>query len=171
MGIIQLSFFDSKVCSRCGEGKPLGEFSHSLKSKDGYNGWCRVCFIQYKREYYVKNAEKMRSHSRNWSHQHRDVCRSNLREWRQKNPAKHCTTEHQRRARIHGGGGSYTTQEWDDLCAQYDYRCVRCRQQKPLTADHIVPVSKGGSSDIANIQPLCASCNSSKRDKTVDYRS
>jgi 5-methylcytosine-specific restriction endonuclease McrA len=33
-----------------------------------------------------------------------------------------------------------------------------------------VPVALGGSSFIANIQPLCRSCNSSKQDRIIDYR-
>lgn len=67
-------------------------------------------------------------------------------------------------------GGSFTEQEWLDLCARYDYRCLCCKEQKPLTVDHVMPLSKGGSNDIGNIQPLCGSCNSSKRDRHIDYR-
>src|SRR5215216_2549174 len=37
-------------------------------------------------------------------------------------------------------GGSYTKQEWRDLCAQYGFRCLRCKRRKPLAADHIIPV-------------------------------
>lgn len=32
----------------------------------------------------------------------------------------------------------------------------------PLTVDHIVPKSKGGSDDIENLQPMCCLCNWSK---------
>jgi len=37
-------------------------------------------------------------------------------------------------------------------------------------ADHVLPVSKGGTSYISNIQPLCQPCNSGKKDKHIDYR-
>lgn len=80
-----------------------------------------------------------------------------------------------RRAQIHhakvtGNGGSYTEQEWVELCDFYGNICLCCKWPKPLTVDHVVPVSKGGTSDISNIQPLCLECNSAKRDRTIDYR-
>lgn len=36
--------------------------------------------------------------------------------------------------------------------------------QRPTTADHIKPRSRGGTDDLENLQPACAPCNSSKRD-------
>lgn len=64
-------------------------------------------------------------------------------------------------------GGTHTETEWLALCARYDQRCASCGGSKKLTRDHIVPVSKGGTNDIDNIQPLCKSCNSAKKDKVL----
>jgi len=70
-------------------------------------------------------------------------------------------------------GGNVTDAQWDVIKAHYNYTCLCCDKQEPditLTLDHILPRSKGGTSLLSNIQPLCRSCNSIKRDKTIDYR-
>jgi len=56
---------------------------------------------------------------------------------------------------------------WAWLCQMLDNRCQYCGHQFPvrkLEIDHIIPVSKGGTSEWSNIQPMCRSCNSKKRD-------
>jgi 5-methylcytosine-specific restriction endonuclease McrA len=44
-------------------------------------------------------------------------------------------------------------------------RCARCGRRERLEFDHIVPVSRGGSSTERNIELLCESCNRTKSDR------
>jgi diadenosine tetraphosphate (Ap4A) HIT family hydrolase/5-methylcytosine-specific restriction endonuclease McrA len=54
------------------------------------------------------------------------------------------------------------------------YRCELCgvsAEHKALEVDHIIPRNKGGTDDMANLQSLCYSCNSTKRDRDdADFR-
>ena len=51
-----------------------------------------------------------------------------------------------------------------------DKKCLRCGREDKLTIDHIEPISKGGENKLGNLQTLCKSCNSIKRDSFKDYR-
>ncbi len=78
---------------------------------------------------------------------------------------------HKYMAKKAGNGGFHTLGEWETLKAQYNWTCPSCRKQEPnikLTRDHIIPISKGGSNNIENIQPLCRGCNSRKKDKLIN---
>lgn len=46
-------------------------------------------------------------------------------------------------------------------------RCRKCRRSINLEMDHIVPISKGGKTEEANLQTLCRRCNRSKSKKLV----
>jgi len=52
-----------------------------------------------------------------------------------------------------------------------NYTCVKCGQSPAknndieLEIDHILPVAKGGTNDIENLQTLCRNCNQGKKDK------
>ena len=72
--------------------------------------------------------------------------------------------------------GTHTYGEWELLKKQYNYTCPCCGLSEPfnqkskyLTEDHIIPLSKGGSDLIENIQPLCLSCNIKKHTNIIKY--
>jgi len=68
--------------------------------------------------------------------------------------------------------GNFTPQEWQAIKEKYNLMCLCCKQKEPfikLTVDHIVPLSRGGSNWISNIQPLCFSCNGRKFTKIINF--
>jgi len=91
-------------------------------------------------------------------------------EWKREHPENQRTTENKRRTAKTQAGGFFTAEEWHVLCGACNFKCLCCEEKKPLEADHVIPVSKGGTSWIENIQPLCKTCNCSKGAKTIDYR-
>jgi hypothetical protein len=48
------------------------------------------------------------------------------------------------------------------ILARDRHRCVKCGAGIRLSIDHVVPVSKGGTNDDANLQTLCKKCNCKK---------
>jgi 5-methylcytosine-specific restriction enzyme A len=49
-----------------------------------------------------------------------------------------------------------------------NYKCLECGKDKKETTlhvDHIIPVSKGGTDELSNLQTLCQACNLAKSDK------
>lgn len=121
------------------------------------------------------NPQRKKLLAQEWRDNHPGYRSAEMKAWRQKNKDKVQTyrqTETYRAARQRYFyrrlqiEGSHTTQEWIDLKKIYGNVCVKCGEKEyagnALTIDHKVPVSKGGTNNIDNLQPLCKRCNSSK---------
>lgn len=89
------------------------------------------------------------------------------RRWKKKNPKRMAHLKARRYAREKGADGLHTYDEWVSLCKLHNNKCVICGNKDKLTKDHIIPLSKGGSDYIQNIQPMCRSCNSKKNNKII----
>lgn len=175
-----LSLFDGRTCCKCGYWVPLTDYP-----KGRYR--CRPCNNEDQRERSRQEADKRKAY-RQLPHVKARMADASRR-WRDANPDRYTAQnrrnnrkfavlhadqrqyiKNKRRARTLAAPGSYTRQEWEALCAKYDNRCLCCKQQKRLTIDHVIPLARGGSNSIDNLQPLCRLCNSRKWAKHIDYR-
>lgn len=181
---------ENKRCSRCATVKPLSDFHKDKSKSDGLNSNCKDCRRVVGSCWYKANTEKVNEKNRRWNEankekvaqaasrwvaQNPEKARANAREWQARNPEKMKAARRlqsvRRRALNRGAAGSFTVIEWNNLCVHYGNKCLSCGAiDKPLTIDHVVPLAKGGSNSIENIQPLCQHCNNVKRTKVIDYR-
>jgi 5-methylcytosine-specific restriction endonuclease McrA len=62
--------------------------------------------------------------------------------------------------------GSYVPSAWRrEILIRDNNKCVNCGATESLEIDHIFPISKGGKTEIVNLQVLCKKCNSEKSAK------
>lgn len=72
--------------------------------------------------------------------------------------------------------GRHTDAEWQAMLEIFDHTCLSCGAQNAsetpvyIVKDHIIPIYRGGSDAIENIQPLCSACNSRKQNDDIDHR-
>ena len=116
--------------------------------------------------WFANNKEYRKKYKAEYREQHA----AQIKAYRRANKERQIVYKANRKTRLTNAGGKFTVKQWRELCALYGSRCLCCSRKKPLTVDHVIPVSKGGTSDIDNIQPLCGPCNSTKHDNVVDYR-
>lgn len=103
-----------------------------------------------RRDYRRRNLAKLRAAARQYY----------WKNWEKKRIEHHAAVAKCKRAI-----GRFTRREWLELLAEYRYRCAYCNcpiNRKTASADHVTPLSRGGTSWIENIVPVCLSCNQRK---------
>lgn len=161
----------SKICSHCKEGKSIDQFHKNRSTKDGFANMCKHCkngrYNDYAQEYNktrdsIANRERVKA----WQKANPEKNNAKRKRWYDKHGddarAQHLTWRHNRLAKMKANGGSHTTEEWLAKLAEFDGSCVTCGSSARIERDHIIPVTKGGTNDIENIQPLCLPCNRTK---------
>ncbi len=88
-----------------------------------------------------------------------------VKRWRVRNPEAYARQWRGRCARARRRGLRCEAVDILELLAAYDYCCGICGGKLDLTdwhLDHIVPLSRGGSHERANVQPSHPACNMAK---------
>jgi 5-methylcytosine-specific restriction endonuclease McrA len=126
---------------------------------------------EYGKIYRQEHPDQMRSYQTTEEQKEKSAIRT--KNWIKENPEQARCIRRDRRARIRNAEGSFTPEEWENLKQTYKYQCLRCNKFQPeieLVPDHVIPISRGGSNYISNIQPLCKTCNNIKYVDSTDYR-
>ncbi len=124
--------------------------------------------LQRARDWYAKSGGV--DWHRQWRADNPDRVRALRKARYLADPQKRLAESKHRLAMRRGAEGSHTQAEWEALCDACGGVCLACGEAKPLTRDHVIPLTKGGGDGIDNIQPLCMTCNARKNDRATDYR-
>lgn len=129
------------------------------------------------KKYSIDNSEKEKARRKIYNENHREKRSLTTREWHKRNKEHtaayrnsrkelYAVHARNRRAKQKCSGGSHTLSEIIILRARQRNRCALCKCYLDKThVDHIVPICRGGSNDIRNIQILCPTCNMKKNRK------
>lgn len=71
-------------------------------------------------------------------------------------------SNHKRRILLGQTISTLTLQEWQAIKKKQQGRCFYCKEKKPLTMDHLAPLSLGGQHTAQNTVAACRPCNSKK---------
>jgi 5-methylcytosine-specific restriction endonuclease McrA len=88
-------------------------------------------------------------------------------------PERKAFLQRRRDVRKIANGGTHSLEQWVELKALFRNQCLSCHRPESeikLTEDHVLPIAKGGTDSIDNIQPLCMRCNRKKHLALIDYR-
>lgn len=183
-------FADTKFCPDCNDVRGVDEF-YTMKTrqktyrlstycKTHWNArgsartkkWAEENPEKYRAKYEAQNAKAERkAYAKEYVQKNREGVKHRLHEWYLQNPQKFIDHTRKKRSKIYGPiEGHHTVEEWIELCNRYDNRCMRCYRCENLAKDHIVPISRGGTDYITNLQLLCKRCNSRKYNKHINYR-
>jgi 5-methylcytosine-specific restriction endonuclease McrA len=136
------------------------------------------------RRYYEENRERVRERQRQYREENRlliqeqqrryqkspeqkDRFAQYLKAYRQANPDVWREAGRRRRARKLEAPGSCSAEQLAARFAYYGDRCAYCGAKGELHADHVIPLSQGGSEWPANFRPACEPCNKSKAGKLL----
>jgi 5-methylcytosine-specific restriction endonuclease McrA len=187
-----------KKCTTCFEDIPFNNmyFYEEKRNKSGLKGRCKRCFNKdvssrervYTEEQKIKERENAKKRvNRNkqrylekWKeykesnrdkisiqkseYAKRECVKKRMKELRRTKKYWKTRNERRKSLKIY----NYTMQDFKHACDYFDNVCAYCGISKYLCMDHVIPLSKGGTSEIKNILPSCVSCNCRKHTQEMD---
>lgn len=153
---------ETKVCSRCLQGKAVECFAKRSRSKDGRQAWCKECVAKNNRKFlkanpkkrtqYYESAKAKMKHLYATDPKTRETKKRRAKEWKARLPAEERKRINWESHLRHMYG--LTIQEYNRLIAERNGRCACCNQtceEFHVDHDHETGEVRG---------MVCRNCNS-----------
>ena len=169
-----------KTCRKCLKESELSNFNKAARNTGGLAHQCKQCdsaraaaryaekrdeILEKNYAWRKRNPDKLREYQRKYTAQDPEKVAQRARNWQQRNPEKVRAISHRKRARKNANAVYEILPK--HLARLYTSPCAYCGATENITADHVIPVSRGGSHGIGNLVPACSRCNSSKKDRLI----
>jgi 5-methylcytosine-specific restriction endonuclease McrA len=185
-----------KHCPKCQESKLLTDFYRNSANANGLDSMCKPCRRTYVKARYPANRDRVIANVKAWQNANREHVRArraeyraahraemteyrqtnretiaaNAEAWRKANAGRVRSHSATRKARKNQQG-AFTVAAKDLRRLLASPCAVHGCQNREIQIDHIIPLARGGSHGIGNLQPLCAHHNQSKHTKLwIEFR-
>jgi 5-methylcytosine-specific restriction endonuclease McrA len=130
-----------KRCTQCNQLRPVSRFGTNRRSRDGYNYACKDCLG-------ITKTRRSTPFDRRAYRIEKDTQRRLLL--------------------LRAGMKDIIAKDWRRIL---NSPCANCGTMDNLQVDHIIPLTRGGTHSVGNLQSLCRSCNTTKRNRlSVEWK-
>ena len=120
--------------------------------------------------YRINNIDKIKEYKKEYRKNNKDYFKAYSKAYRKNNKDYFKAACHKYRTKKVNNGGYYTKEQYNYMLEYFDYKCAysgKCIKSN-LHIDHIIPISKGGTSYIWNLIPSTPSANLSKKNRDME---
>ena len=185
-----------KRCPKCQETKAQSDFYRNSANASGLDSMCKTCRLTYVKARYPANRERVIARVKEWQHANREHVRARRAEYRAAHRAEMTEYRQTNRETIAANAEAWRKANAGRVRSHAAMRKARKRQQgafaiapkdlrrllaspcavhgcqdREIQIDHVIPLARGGSHGVGNLQPLCAHHNQSKHTKLwIEFR-
>jgi hypothetical protein len=184
----------AKCCGRCGEIKPIDDFTKSSAGLGGRKSTCRGCVSdlcksnrerisertrnwkesnkervkENDRRYYEKNKEKILDYSRSWYDANKEHRLEKSRNWQQNNRDLGVLKTQRYRARKRGLLDTLTHGQYRKTLDYFENACALTGRTVDIEKEHAIPLSIGhDGTTFGNCYPMSTGLNQSKGNRNI----
>lgn len=153
-----------KYCSQTQEWRVKNKSRISAYNK-AYSENHKAEIADKRKKWRVANIDLIREYRRSYRIKNLDRIQNKALEFRNSDRGRSIRSYHQRirnTRKVDAPSVYYTFKQLMEHFAEFDNRCVYCGSTNRISADHFIPLCRGGSDSLDNIVPACLSCNCSK---------